>query len=77
MGGDLGGTGGPSTPKFELGDGPCNRPPNILRSSVIGCLEMYELSKKGVQEEFFLKWRFFFKKSDMVYIGFQTVETGK
>src|SRR6218665_47313 len=32
-GGDLGGTWGDGPPKLEVGDGPCIRPPNILRSS--------------------------------------------
>ena len=42
-GGNLGGLGdGP--PKFEVGDGPCIRPPNILRSSVVGCARKYEKS---------------------------------
>ena len=35
-GGNLGGL-GDGSPKFEVGDGPCIRPPNILRSSVVGC----------------------------------------
>jgi len=30
------------------GDGPCIRPPNILRSSVVGCTRKYEKSKKVV-----------------------------
>src|SRR6218665_2073776 len=42
------GTGGQSPPKFEVGDGPCIRLPNILRSSVVGCARKYEQSKKGV-----------------------------
>ena len=43
MGGDLGGT----VPlKFEVGDGPCIRPPNISRSSVMGCAGKYEVLKK-------------------------------
>src|SRR6218665_116306 len=54
-GGDLGGLGGRSPSKFEVGDGPCIRPggrpmhpsPNILRSSVVGCARRYEQSKKG------------------------------
>jgi len=54
MGGDLGGLRG-WTPKFEVGGGPCIRPPNILRSSVVGCARKYEESKKGVVKEFFLK----------------------
>jgi len=51
MGGDLGGT---VLPKFEVGDGPCIHPPNILRSTVIGCEANYELIKKFVKDEFFL-----------------------
>jgi len=51
MGGDLGGT----VPlKCEVGDGPCIRPPNILRSTVIGCEGNYELTKKSVKEDFFV-----------------------
>jgi len=33
-------------PKFEVGDGPCIRPPNIWRSSVIGSVEKYEQKKR-------------------------------
>jgi len=51
MGGDLGGW-GRSPPKFEVGDGPCIRPSNILRSSVIECEAKYELTKNGVKEEY-------------------------
>ena len=40
------GTGGRPPPKFEVGDGPCIRPPNILRSSVVGCARKYEQSKE-------------------------------
>jgi len=69
MGGDLG----------ELGDGPPKKlrwgtahvfiPPNISRSSVIGCVAKYELTKKGVMEEFIvLKYRIFVKKR--VIIGY-------
>src|SRR6218665_3862265 len=36
--------------KFEVGDGPCIRPPNILRSTVIGC----EASTKRCQGGIFL-----------------------
>jgi len=32
------GTGAPK--KFEVGDGPCIRPPNILRSSVVRCAKL-------------------------------------
>ena len=38
MGGDLRGERGNGPPKFEVGDSPCIRPPNISRSSVIGCV---------------------------------------
>jgi len=41
--------------KIEVGDGPCIRPPNIWRSSVIGCVAKHELTKKGVMKECFLK----------------------
>jgi len=43
--GDLGRTGGTVPPKFEVGDGPCIRPPNILTHIVIGCEAEHELSK--------------------------------
>src|SRR6218665_702415 len=49
------GTGG-TAPKFEVGDGPCSRPPNILRSSVcqfVRCARKREQSKKGVMKELF------------------------
>src|SRR6218665_169757 len=32
--------------QLQVGDGPCIRPPNILRSSVVGCARKYEQSKK-------------------------------
>ena len=53
MGGDLGATGGTVPPKFEVGDGPCIRHPNILRSSVIGCVFKYERTKKRYHEGMF------------------------
>ena len=40
-------------PKFEVGDGPCIRPPNILRNSVFGCSRKYTTRKKVSQREFF------------------------
>ena len=40
------GTGGTVPPKFEVGDGPCIRPPNILRSSVVGCARKHKKSKQ-------------------------------
>ena len=51
-GGDLGGT---VPQSLRWGDGPCIRPPNILRSSVVGCARKYEQSKKSVIKELFLK----------------------
>ena len=48
MGGDLGELGGRSPKKYEMGDCPYIRPSNILRSSVVGCVRKYELSKRGV-----------------------------
>src|SRR6218665_1752075 len=44
---------GDSPPKFEAGDGPCIRPPYISRSSFIGWVGKYEVSKKKCQKEFF------------------------
>ena len=35
-----------------MGDGPCIRPLNILRSTAIGCEAKYELTKNGLKEEF-------------------------
>jgi len=50
-GGGLKGSGGTVPPKSDVGDGPCIRRPNILRSSVVGCARKYEQSKKGVIKE--------------------------
>ena len=36
--------GGPQ--KFEVGDGPCIRPPTILRTTIIGCEAKYKLPKR-------------------------------
>src|SRR6218665_3235246 len=46
---NLGASGGAVPPKFEVG-GTAHAfvPPNILRSSVVGCARKYEKSKKGV-----------------------------
>ena len=71
MRGDLGGTGGtPPKNKFEVEDGPCIRPPNTLRSSVIGSVAKNELSfKKGVKEDMFSEIDAFRKgKGDICYI---------
>ena len=47
-GGDLGGSGGMVHPKFEVRERQCIRPPNILRTTVIGCEAKYELTKNGL-----------------------------
>ena len=53
MGGDLGGT---ISPNLRWEKAHASDPPNILRSSVIGCERKYEVSfKKGVIKEFFQK----------------------
>src|SRR6218665_3264207 len=41
-----GGLGDGPPQSLRWGDGPCIRPPNILRSSVVGCARNYEKSKK-------------------------------
>jgi len=51
----LRGTGGWS-PKFEVGDGPCIRPPIFLRSTVVGCEEKYNLTKKRCQKRDFSRF---------------------
>jgi len=64
MGGDLGGLGGMVPPKNKLrwGDGQCIRPPNIFRSSVIGCVWKYELSKTWCHEGIFYSETEVFRK---------------
>ena len=52
MDGDLGGTGGTVPQDLRLGTAHASVPPNILRSTVIGCEAKYELTKKVVKEEF-------------------------
>ena len=71
MGGDLGET---VPPKFEVGDGPCIRPPYIWRKSVISCEGKYEVTKKGEMKAFFYCE---IEGPYMLYIRFKTVETGK
>ena len=56
---------------LRWGDDPCIRPPNILKSTVIGYEAKYELTKKGLKEEFFvLKSRFLVKKT-VIYVIYQ------
>ena len=70
MSGDLGGTWRTVPPKFEVGDDPCIRLPNILRSSVIGCVWKYELSKERCHEGIFCSEieRIFLKKRSIYVI---------
>jgi len=61
------GTGG-TAPKFEVGDGPCIRPPNIWRSSdcsVIGNVGKYEQQK--TKTEIFCEIDVFVKKRVIYY----------
>src|SRR6218665_2720868 len=53
-GGDLGGDWGDGPPKFEVGGRHMHpSPPNILRSSVVGCARKYEQSvRKGSYTSF-------------------------
>ena len=68
MGGNLGGT-GETAPTFDVGDGPCIRPPNILRNSVVRCVRKYELSKKGVMKEFCYEIELF-REERAVYVKY-------
>jgi len=54
-------------------------PPNISRSTVIGCESKYKLSKKHLKEEFCPKERFLVKKRGHIcYISdFRPAETDK
>ena len=80
-GGDL--EWGQSPQNLRRGNGPCIRLPNILRSTVIGCEAKYELTKKGVMEEYFSEIEAFGKETShirviyVIYIRFQTVKTDK
>ena len=71
------GTGGRPSPKFEVGDGPCIRHPNVLRSIVIGCEAKYELTKKSLKLGgiFCCEIEVFGQEKGhiMLYIRFQTV----
>jgi len=42
-------------------------PPNILRSSVVGCARKYEESKKGVIKEFFSEIVVFSSEKRVIY----------
>ncbi len=83
MGGALGAAGVSVPQRFEVGDGPFILPPNILRGrcTVIGCEAKCELSANRSQggnfcfeiEVFVVKKRVI---CVMLYIRFQTVQTG-
>src|SRR6218665_2416800 len=64
MGGDLGGLGGRSPKKVEVGKSMHSHrpPPNILRSSVVGCARKYEQSEKRCHQGIFSEIGFFFVK---------------
>ena len=70
---------GRSPPKFEVGDGPCIRPP-IFREVGLVLSDACE-SNNGVKKSlnFCSEIEVFLVKKglDMVYITFQTVKTGK
>ena len=73
MGGNLGGLGGRSPPKkIEVGDGPCIRSPNILRSTVMGCKAEYEMTKKRCQGAIFLsEIEVFGQEKGVIYVIYQ------
>src|SRR6218665_2713032 len=73
MGGDLGVTGEDGPPKkCKVGDGLCIRPPNISRSSVIGCALKYEMTKERRNGRiFFCNRGFQSRKGSSLYTGFQ------
>ena len=45
-----------SPKKIEVGDGPCIRPPNILRSSVCRTCEKARIEKKGMYDQGIIFW---------------------
>ena len=53
VGGDLGGLGEGPPQNLRSGGRPMYPPPNISRSSVIGCVWKYELSKKKCDDGIF------------------------
>ena len=73
MGGDLGELGdGP--PKIEVGTAHAP-PPNILRSSVVGCARKYEQSKKTCHQGIIFRNRGFPREEWVIYtcMTFRTV----
>src|SRR6218665_312538 len=65
------GLGGRSPQSLRWGDSPCIRPPNILRSSVVGCARKYAKSKKRC---FCCEERVMYEVSCMI---FNKVRSGK
>src|SRR6218665_725646 len=60
---------------FDVGDSLCIRTLNFSRSSVIGCVAKYELTKKSCHGGIFCsEIEAFVKKMVLLYIRFQTVE---
>ena len=65
---------GDGPPKCEVGDGPCNGSPNILRSSVVGWARKLEQSKKiGVVKKFSFEIGLFAVKKGS-YTTFYTIK---
>jgi len=77
MDGDLGRLGDGPQKNLRLGDGPCIRPPNVLRSSVVGCARKYEESKKWCHEGIILWNRVFSREERGSYMIFVTVKMWK
>src|SRR6218665_3117001 len=68
MGGDLGGLGGRPPKKFEVGDGPCIRPLQFLRSTVMGCEAKYELTKRCQGGIFLSEIEVFCQEKGIIYV---------
>src|SRR6218665_2025692 len=68
-------TGGVFPPKkFEVGDGPCIGPPNILRSSVVGWARKLEERKNRCRQGIFFERGIFVVKK-VSYVTFDTIKT--
>src|SRR6218665_626574 len=64
---------GDGSPKFEVGGRPVHPSPNILRSSVIGCVRKYEVSKKRCHKGIVSFMKGMQKYRFMLYFTFETV----
>ena len=60
---------------LRWGNGTGIRPPNILRSTVFGCEAKYELTKKGVKDQYFLK-EVFGQEKGIKYVIYQISDCG-